>query len=191
MTEQHSTDVEGVDHDPDEQHLSRRRALAVGGGLAAAAAAGSLATAAPAVAGSGSARPQTLLSVSLEQAKAVLAAAEREAARLRVPSFIVVLDACGDVKASSRQDGSSPASLTLAPLKAQTSLAFRTSTTTLAERTTDPVRAQSFLAAGFTLLGGGLPLLSGDQVIGAIGVGGGSPDQDHRIAEAGRRALRR
>ena len=170
--------------------LSRRQALAVGGGLAAAAATGSIAAAGPAAAAGGG-QPLTLRSVSLQQAKAVLQAAEREAARLRVPAFIVVVDVCGDVKASSRQDGNSPASLSLAPLKAQTSLAFRTSTATLAERTTDPVRAQSFLAAGFTLLGGGLPLFSGEQVIGAIGVGGGSPDQDSRIAEAGRRALRR
>ena len=185
------TEFDTSDQEQDQHPLSRRQALAVGGGLAAAAATSTLAAAAPAAAAVRTAEPVTLRSVSLAQAKAVLQAAEREAARLRVPSFIVVVDVCGDVKASSRQDGSSPASLTLAPLKAQTSLAFRTSTATLAQRTTDPVRAQSFLAAGFTLLGGGLPLLSGEQVIGAIGVGGGSPDQDHQIAEAGRRALRR
>ncbi|HET7398338.1 MAG TPA: heme-binding protein [Intrasporangium sp.] len=177
---------------PQSQDVSRRRALAVGGGLAAAAAsAGAVATAAPAVAapdGSG-AHAETLLSVSLEQAKAIVRAAEREASRIHVPSFIVVVDVCGDVKASARQDGNSPASLTLAPLKAKTALAFRTPTATLAQRTTDPVRAQSFLAAGFTLLGGGLPITRKGQVIGAIGVGGGSPDQDVQVAEAGLRAL--
>ena len=176
---------------PEQQAVSRRQALAVGGGLAAAAAVGSVASAGPAAAnGNGDARPQTLLSVGLAQAKAVLKAAEREAARLRVPSFIVVVDVCGDVKASSRQDGNSRASLTLAPLKAQTALAFRTPTATLAQRTTDPVRAQSLLAAGFTLLGGGLPLTADGQVIGAIGVGGGSPDQDIQVAQAGLVALR-
>lgn len=177
-------------HSPEQQVVSRRQALAVGGGLAAAAAVGSIAGAAPAAAsGDGNARAQTLLSVSLAQAKAVLKAAEREATRLQVPSFIVVVDICGDVKASSRQDGNSRASLTLAPLKAQTALAFRTATATLAQRTTDPVRAQSLLAAGFTLLGGGLPLVADGQVIGAIGVGGGSPDQDIQVAQAGLAAL--
>jgi glc operon protein GlcG len=150
-----------------------------------------MAVAEPARASEGDAAPLTLSSVSLEQAKAVLKAAEREARRLRVPSFVVVVDACGDVKASTRQDGNSRASLVLAPLKAQTALAFRTATATLAQRTTDPVRAQSFLAAGFTLLGGGVPLLAGGQVIGAVGVGGGSPDQDVLVAEAGAAALRR
>lgn len=173
------------------QPVSRRQALAYGGGLAAAAAAGSIATAGPAAAdtASGDAEPQVLRSVSLEQAKAILKAAERAARRINVPSFIVVVDVCGDVKASSRQDGNSRASLTLAPLKAQTALAFRTPTATLAQRTTDAVRAQSFLAAGFTLLGGGVPITDGGQVVGAIGVGGGSPDQDVQVAEAGLAAL--
>ena len=174
---------------PGQRTVSRRQALAVGGGLAVAAAAGSVTGAAPASAGD--ARPQTLLSVSLEQARAVLKAAEREATRIQVPAYVVVVDVCGDVKASSRQDGNARASLTLAPLKAQTALAFRVATATLAQRTTDPVRAQSFLAAGFTLLGGGLPIRSGTQVIGAIGVGGGSPEQDVQIAEAGLAALGR
>lgn len=188
MSDPHLSD----DRSPDPQLVSRRQALAVGGGLAAAAAAGSMAGATPAYArgGNGGDHPQTMLSISLQQAKAVLAAAEREARRINSPSFIVVVDVCGDVKSVSRQDGNSRASLTLAPLKAQTALAFRTPTTTLAERVADnPVRAQSFLAAGFTLLGGGLPITDEGQVIGAIGVGGGSPEQDVQIGEAGIGAL--
>ena len=177
--------------------LSRRQALAAGG-LAATLAAGSVATANPAAAAGssdadlvdGRAAPQTLLSISLPQAKAVLRAAEREARRLRVPSFIVVVDVCGDLKAASRQDGNSRASITLAPLKAATALAFRASTAALAARTTDPIRAQSLLAAGFTLLGGGLPITTRDGVvIGAVGSGGGSPEQDEQIAQAGLAAL--
>lgn len=172
----------------DPHLVSRRWALAVGGGLAAAA---SVATATPAFAeDGGAADSHTLQSISLAQAKAVLRAAEREARRIKSPSFVVVVDVCGDLKAVSRQDGNSRASLTLAPLKAQTALAFRTPTATLAQRTTDPVRAQSLLAAGFTLLGGGLPITHSGQVIGAIGVGGGSPDQDIQVAEAGLAALR-
>jgi uncharacterized protein GlcG (DUF336 family) len=99
---------------------------------------------------------------------------------------IVVVDACGDVKASSRQDGNGRAALVLAPLKAQTALAFRTPTAALGANP-DPVRLQSLLAAGFTVLGGGLPIRSADgaAVIGAIGVGGGSPQQDIQVAEAG------
>ena len=39
------------------------------------------------------------------------------------------------------------------------------------------------------LLGVGVPITVGDQVIGAVGVAGGSPDQDHQIAAAGAAAL--
>jgi uncharacterized protein GlcG (DUF336 family) len=170
--------------------LSRRQALAVTGGLAAAAAAaGSVAFAPAAAAAEDPGGAETLLSVSLAQAQAVVAAAALAAEGLGVRMNIVVVDVAGDVKAAARQDGNGRAALTLAPLKAQTALAFRTPTATLAQNTTDPVRAQALLAAGFTLLGGGLPIRSGDQVIGAIGVGGGSPDQDVQVAEAGLAAL--
>lgn len=169
--------------------VTRRQALAVGGGLAAAAAVGSVATAGPAAASGGSGDAVTLRSVSLEQAQEILEAAEEEAERIGVPMYVVVLDVCGDEKASARQDGNGRASLALAPAKAQTALAFRTPTAVLAERVTDPVRAQSFLAAGFSLLGGGVPIVHDDQVIGAVGVGGGSPEQDVQVAEAGLAAL--
>jgi glc operon protein GlcG len=175
--------------------LSRRQALAVTGGLAAAAAAAGSVTFASAAAaeegpgGGGPAGAETMLSVSLAQAEAVVAAAEQEAQRIGVSMNIVVVDVCGDVKAAARQDGNARAALTLAPLKAQTALSFRTPTATLAQNTTDPVRAQALLAAGFTLLGGGVPLQAQDQVIGAIGVGGGSPEQDVQVAEAGVAAL--
>ena len=190
------------EHGPYEDHdvraLSRRRALAVGGGIAAAAAAASVGAAAPVSAAEAEPQrealahrqPVTIGTLSLAQAKAVLRAAEQAARAIGVPMFIQVVDVCGDVKASSRQDGNSRASLTLAPLKAQTALAFRTPTGVLAERVAaDPVRLQSFLTAGFTLLGGGIPLALGGQVVGAIGVGGGSPEQDIQVAQAGAHVL--
>ncbi len=166
---------------------SRRAALAAAGLVAGAAT--SVATASSASASEG-ARPLVAPTLSSAQAQRVLESAERAARSAGVAVFIVVVDDCGDLKAASRQDGNSRASLTLAPLKASTAVAFRTSTATLASRTTDPVRAQSLLAAGFTLLGGGVPLSVGGQIIGAIGVGGGTPDQDVQIAEAGAAALR-
>jgi glc operon protein GlcG len=199
--------------------ISRRQALAMGGGLAAAAAvigAGPAAATTTPSAGPGDTpdpsappsvdpsatppaspdpgpstgviggTPQSIPSISLEQAQAVLAGALAAVTPDTPPMYVVVIDAGGDVKASARQDGNSPAALTLAPLKAQTALAFRQPTTGLAA-IEDTVRLQSFLAAGFTAVGGGLPIRNADgsQVIGAIGVGGGSPEQDVQVAEAG------
>jgi uncharacterized protein GlcG (DUF336 family) len=190
--------------------ISRRQALAMGGGLAAAAAvigagpasaqsaspttdptapdpsatatATATATASPTPGIPG--EPQTVQSISLAQAQEVLRLAEARAEAIGVRMNIVVVDVCGDVKAVSRQDGNGRASLVLAPLKAQTSLAFRSPTAALAA---NPDRARSFEAAGFTTLGGGLPIrnAAGTAVIGAIGVGGGTPEQDIDVALAG------
>jgi glc operon protein GlcG len=131
------------------------------------------------------------LSVSLVQAKRVLAAAERRARQLGVPMFIVVVDDCGVIKAAERMDGNSQASVALVPPKAVTANAFRTPTATLAQGVAgDPTRLGSFLGAGFSLLGGGVPLVVDGTVIGAVGAGGGSPTQDAELAQAGADALR-
>lgn len=128
------TEIMPPEQAPGSQPVSRRQAFAVGGGLAAAAAVGSVVGAGPAFAAGSdaSAAPRMMCSLGAAQAKAIVVAAEQEATRLGSPSFIVVLDCCGDVKGSLRQDGNSRASLTLAPLKAQTALAFGTATATLA-----------------------------------------------------------
>ncbi|MDE2620162.1 MAG: heme-binding protein, partial [Sphingomonadales bacterium] len=44
-------------------------------------------------------------------------------------------------------------------------------------------------ATGFTLLGGGMPVVLDGQVIGGIGVSGGSAEEDLAIAEAALAAL--
>ena len=130
-------------------------------------------------------------SISLDQAKRILEAAETKAVEIKVPMYMLIVDESGRPKASLRMDGNGLASLTLVPLKAHTAVAFRTGTHTLAERlASDLLRAQSFIATGeFTLVGGGLPIVSDGQVIGAIGVGGGSPEQDVVVGQAGLAAL--
>lgn len=172
--------------------LSRRRLLGYGGAAAAGVAASSLLDVAAASAAEedtrGGSVPQR--SVSLAQANRVLAAGVAYVrAKGLPPMYLVVVDVCGDEKSSRRMDGNGAASVALAPAKARTSAAFRTATADLAARTTDPARIASFVGAGFSLLGGGRPLVEGDAVIGAIGVGGGSPEQDDEVAAAALKAL--
>ena len=170
--------------------LTRRQALGYGSALAGGAAAVALAQAAPAEA-AGHRGSLELRSVSLAQANRLVNAAVsyvRDTPGLP-PMFVLVVDACGDEKASKRMDGNGPASVALVPTKARTSLAFRSSTADFARRTTDPARIASFVAAGFSLLGGGRPIVEDGQVIGAIGVGGGSPEQDDQVAAAALEAL--
>jgi glc operon protein GlcG len=182
-------DQESLTTPEDEaSRLTRRRALGYGGALAAGVAVSQV----PA-AGASAAEGQSLAmrSISLAQASRVAAAAVRYVERTPgiPPMFILVVDACGDEKASRRMDGNGPASVVLVPAKAHTSRSFRAATADLAERTTDPARIASFTAAGFSLLGGGRPIFEGDHLIGAVGVGGGTPEQDDQVAAAALRAL--
>ena len=132
-----------------------------------------------------------LRSVSLAQANRIVAAA---VAYVRnhsgiPPMYVLVVDVCGDEKASRRMDGNGPASVTLVPIKARTAVSFRAATADLAARTTDPGRIASLTTAGFSLLGGGRPIMENGAVIGAVAVGGGTPEQDDEVAAAALRVL--
>lgn len=180
-------------------HVTRRQALGYGGAAAATVATG-------AVLGSGSAAAAAgtdgdddrsrggsvvLRSVSLAQANRIVAAAVRYVRDHPglPPMYVLVVDVAGDEKASRRMDGNARAAVALVPVKARTSLAFRASTADLAAGTTDPSRIASFTTAGFSLLGGGRPILEDGVVIGAVAVGGGSPEQDDEVAGAALAAL--
>jgi glc operon protein GlcG len=169
--------------------LSRRRALGYGGAIVAGAAASQLAAGSATAAGGGGS--EVMRSVSLAQANHLITAAVQYVRQHKQipPMFILVVDACGDEKASKRMDGNPPAAVALVPPKAQTAIAFRTATVDLAKGTTDPARIASFVAAGFSLLGGGRPIVEDGKVIGAIAVGGGSPEQDDEVATAALEAL--
>jgi hypothetical protein len=97
--------------------------------------------------------PAQHLSVSLAQAKCIVAAAERRARQIGVSMFIVVVDDYGVIEMSSRMDGNSQASVTVVPPKAVTANAFRTPTAMLAQGAGDPTRLASIVGAGFSLAG--------------------------------------
>lgn len=163
-------------------------------GMGAAALAAGVATLAVTADGAGAttppAAPLTRGTISMDEAQRILAAAVARSREINVAMFIMIVDESNVEKAAIRMDGNGLASLTLVPLKAKTAVSFRTSTQQLAANVgADPIRMHSFLNAGFTLIGGGIPITRNNQVIGAIGVGGGSAAQDHDVAEAGLRAL--
>lgn len=178
--------------------LNRRQAIGLAG--AATAAVGSVAL--PASAAAAAAQPTDagaqgrrghdrdgalpMLTISLDQAREVIEAAIEYIEDNELPAmFVVVVDACGDEKASERMDGNGAASTVLAPIKARTSAAFRRPTADLAAGVSaDPAVVASFTTAGFSLLGGGHPLSQDGMVIGAVGVGGGTPAQDAEVAAA-------
>ena len=124
------------------------------------------------------------LGLATEAAEAARAACEQQGYRVSV----AVVDRAGLVKALIRSDGAGPASLDSASRKAYTSASLRRATLELAEMVAgNPAVAElGDLNERILILGGGLPIKAGEEVIGGIGVGGApGADKDQVCAQAG------
>ena len=124
----------------------------------------------------------TLKVISEAGAQRALLAAEQEAERLHAPCAIAVVDSSGILVAFLKMDNVRAGSPDLAIGKARTSaLLQRPSAET--EDNVDKGRV-SFITSGLMTLRGGVPLLAGKQVVGAIGIAGLNKDNDVAIAQA-------
>jgi uncharacterized protein GlcG (DUF336 family) len=130
--------------------------------------------------------------VTLEDARKVIAAAEKKAEEIRQPMNIAVADGGGNLVAHVRMDEAWLGSIDIAIKKAFTSRAFNISTRDLAEHSQSGGQFFGIHASNggrIMIFAGGVPLQRGGKVVGAIGVSGGSGEQDHAVAEAGARAF--
>ncbi len=126
--------------------------------------------------------------VTLEDARRVIAAAEKKAAEIGQPMNIAVADVGGNLVAHVRMDGAWLGSVDISIKKAWTSRAFDIATKDLAEHSQSGGQFFGINASNdgkVMIFAGGIPLKQGGKVVGAIGVSGGSGDQDHQVAEAG------
>jgi glc operon protein GlcG len=164
--------------------LNRRQALGWASAVAAGAVGASVLTAPAAAAkeGSGHGGVLPMATISLDLAKKVVQAGVKYSQSKGFKMFVLVVDACGDEKASARMDGNGPASTVLVPIKAKTAIDFRTPSIDFSGA--DAARIASFTTAGYSVIGGGRPIEVDGMVIGAIAVGGGSPEQDDEVAAA-------
>lgn len=112
----------------------------------------------------------------------MLAAGIAQAEKDGQPQCIVIVDASGEPLAQIRMTGAKFLSLKSALAKARTAASIGAPSDLI------PEHVGLFIAAAtdgnVTRLGGGLPIVYKDQVIGGIGVGSGSPDQDKAVAQA-------
>ncbi|HET9401853.1 MAG TPA: heme-binding protein [Candidatus Acidoferrales bacterium] len=131
--------------------------------------------------------------LTLEGAKAVLAAAERRAIDIRVPMNIAVVDDGGHLLAFLRMDGAKLSSVQIAILKAHASAIRRKPTDRSLSGDNADVVLSLALAIGSgakqTPIRGGVPLIVDDQIVGAIGVSNGTEAEDVDVARAGAMAL--
>jgi uncharacterized protein GlcG (DUF336 family) len=130
--------------------------------------------------------------LTLEDARKVIVAAEKKANQLEQPMNIAVADAGGNLVAHVRMDEAWMGSIDISIKKAFTSRAFDVSTKDLAKfsQSGGPFFGIHASNEGRVMIfAGGVPLRRAGKVVGAIGVSGGSGEQDHAVAEAGAAAL--
>ena len=130
--------------------------------------------------------------MNLETARKVIAAAEKKAKEIGQPMNIAVADEGGNLVAHVRMDGAWIGSIDISIKKAYTSRAFDIATKDLAEHSQSGGQFFGIHASNngrIMIFAGGIPLRSGGKVVGAIGVSGGSGEQDHAVAEAGAAAV--
>lgn len=123
--------------------------------------------------------------IGVSTALRMVGTALAEAARLECRIAVVVIDSGGGPVAEVRGDGVAPTVTTIARNKANTALTLRVSTGDFAETVkANPVLLASLSSQpGIALMAGGVPLVLGGTVIGAVGVSGGRGDQDPLIAQ--------
>lgn len=126
-------------------------------------------------------------SVTLDQAHEIIEAARAKADDIGVPMNIAVVDAGNNLTAFSRMDGAWLGSIDIAQSKAYTARAFDMPTRNLAEMAQpgEPLFGIEGSNQSVIIFAGGIPLKNDDIVVGAVGVSGGTPDQDHEVCEAG------
>ena len=128
----------------------------------------------------------------LEDARRVIAAAEKKAAEIGQPMNIAVADEGGNLVAHVRMDSAWIGSIDIAQKKAFTSRAFDIATKDLAAQSQSGGQFFGIHASNngkVMIFAGGIPLTKEGKVVGAIGISGGSGEQDHAVAEAGTKAF--
>jgi uncharacterized protein GlcG (DUF336 family) len=130
--------------------------------------------------------------LTLKDARRVIAAAEKKAAEIGQPMNIAVVDEGANLVAHVRMDGAWIGSVDISINKAYTSRAFDISTRDLAQHSQSGGQFFGIHVSNrgrIMVFAGGIPLKREGKVIGAVGVSGGSGDQDHAVAEAGAAAF--
>ena len=136
--------------------------------------------------------PRSIESLTLDEAKLMLSAAEAKAATLGIAYNLAVVDAGGHLLAFVRQDGALIGSIDLAIDKAKTARIFDKATSELAKlaQSGRPLFGiQQSNAGEVVIFGGGIPVIVGGSIVGAVGTSAGTVEQDIAVAEAAIAAL--
>jgi uncharacterized protein GlcG (DUF336 family) len=131
-------------------------------------------------------------SISLDDARKIIAAASKKAQEIGQPMNIAVACAGGHLLAFERMPGAWLGSVDIAIKKAWTARAFDIATQTLGTLSQSGDQFFGIHASNdgkVMIFAGGVPIKQGNAVVGSIGVSGGLGAQDQAVAEAGAAAL--
>ncbi|HTS69515.1 MAG TPA: heme-binding protein, partial [Terriglobia bacterium] len=130
--------------------------------------------------------------LTLEGARAILAAAEAKAREIKVPQNIAIVDEGGHLLAFVRMDGAKLSSVEVALTKSRAA-ALRRAPTGPSPANEPSVMLSLGLSLAtdgkLTCIRGGLPLMVGGQCVGGIGVSAGTEAEDVQVGQAGVDAL--
>jgi uncharacterized protein GlcG (DUF336 family) len=127
------------------------------------------------------------MDINLERAHMLIEAAKTKAHEIGVPMVIAVVDSGGHLVALERMDGALLVSLDIATNKAYTAVAVKMAThqlSSLAQPQQPLFGIHNADGGRIVIFGGGLPLWKGNDLIGGIGVSGGSVEEDISCATA-------
>ena len=134
--------------------------------------------------------PQYGANVNLDQARKAIAAAVADSRRQNLPMAIAVVDTAGQLVAFERMDNTQTASTAIAQDKATSAAMYRRPTKVFQDvLAAGGVGLRVLSLRGASAVEGGLPLVIDGKIIGAIGVSGGTSEQDGVVAKAAVDAL--
>jgi uncharacterized protein GlcG (DUF336 family) len=134
--------------------------------------------------------PQYGPNVTQEQARKAIAGALAEARKISVPMAITVVDTAGQLVAFERMDNTQTGSIAVSQDKAVSAALFRRPTKAFQDALAGGGAGLRILTLrGANAVEGGLPITVDGKIIGAVGVSGGSAEQDGAVAKGGTDAL--
>jgi uncharacterized protein GlcG (DUF336 family) len=123
--------------------------------------------------------------LTLEIAKKIAAAAEKTAVANNFHMFILIMDDGGNLMYLERMDDAQLGSFEVALEKARSAVYFKRPTKAFEQALHDQGYTPVLKVPGAMPVEGGIPLVVDGQLVGAIGVSGGNPQQDGIVSQAG------
>jgi uncharacterized protein GlcG (DUF336 family) len=129
------------------------------------------------------------LNINLATAKKIAWAAAKEANRIKINAVIAIVDAGGHLIYLERFDKAQFGSIDVAVHKARCSVAYKRPTKSF-EEAVNSGKISLLTLDDICTVEGGLPIIRSGKIVGAIGVSGGTSQEDGQIATSGVSALK-